>query len=154
MGKDIVKGFTMLLLIVALAFVSAVVSANGQSGRVLVADIPFDFAVGDKALPSGAYTVKAITAGNEALMIRNKDSQSAAMRLTNQINAPKLPAQAKLVFHRYGERYFLSEVWTGEDNTGRQLTKSRQERAIERELASTSVAQARYERVEILATLQ
>ena len=155
MKKQMLKGFTMLMLIVALAFVTAVVSANGQSQGVR-ADIPFEFAVGDKALPSGEYAIKSATAGGEAMMIRGEDSKSSVMRLTTPIQDKRNRGQVKLVFHRYGERYFLAEVWTGEN--GRELLKSRQERAIERELASISsksgLAQAKYERVEILATLQ
>jgi hypothetical protein len=156
MKKQMIKGFTMFMLIVALAFVTAVVSANGQSQRVR-ADIPFEFAVGDKTLPSGAYAIKSFTAGGEAMMIRSEDAKSVALRLTNAIADERNVGLVQLVFHRYGERYFLAEVWTGASG-GRQLLKSRQERAIERELASIPAkagsAQTRYERVAILATLQ
>ena len=90
------------------------------------------------------------------MMIRAENAKSSALRLTNAIEDKRNAGQVKLVFHRYGERYFLTEVWTGE--SGRELLKSKQERAIERELASVpskgGSAQARYERVEILATLQ
>ena len=156
MKKQLVKGFTMLILIVALAFVTAVASANGQSQRVK-ADIPFEFAVGDKLLPAGEYTVKSATAAGEALTIRSENAKSSAMRLTNAIEDQRNRGQVKLVFHRYGERCFLAEVWTGE-SSGRELIESKQERAIERELASISAksdsAQVKHERVEILGTLQ
>jgi hypothetical protein len=62
---------------------------------------------------------------------------------------------ARLVFHRYGERYFLAEVWNGADPTGRQLLKSQEERAIESELASTAshggTGNNTFEIVEVLA---
>jgi hypothetical protein len=65
---------------------------------------------------------------------------------------------ARLVFHRYGERYFLAEVWNGADRAGRQLLKSQEERAIEREFASISsndaTAKNTYERVEVAASLR
>lgn len=48
MGKQILKGFTMLMLVLGLAFVSAVVSANGQATRQVTVNIPFQFVVGDK----------------------------------------------------------------------------------------------------------
>jgi hypothetical protein len=156
MKKQMIKGLTMFMLIVALAFVTAVVSANGQSQSVK-ADIPFEFAVGDKTLGLGEYAIKSATAGGDAMMIRSENAKSSALRLTNAIEDKRNVGQVKLVFHRYGERYFLAEVWAGESG-GRELLKSRQERAIERELASIpakgSSAQARYERVEVLATLQ
>ncbi len=155
MEKQMLKGFTMFMLIVALAFVTAVVSANGQSQSVK-ADIPFEFVVGDKTLGSGEYAIKSATAGGDAMMIRGENAKSSALRLTNAIEDKRNVGQVKLVFHRYGERYFLAEVWTGE--SGHELLKSKHERAIEREFASIhskgGSAQARYERVEILATLQ
>jgi hypothetical protein len=155
MKKQMIKGFTMFTLIVALALVTAVVSANGQS-QAVKADVPFEFAVGDKTLPSGEYAIRSATAGGAAMMIRGENAKNAALRLTNAIENKRSVGQVKLVFHRYGERYFLAEVWTGE--SGRELLKSTQERAIERELASIpskgGSARARYERVEILATLQ
>jgi hypothetical protein len=155
MRKQMLKGFTMLLLVVALALVTAVASANGQSSKTM-ANIPFEFVVGDKALPAGAYTVDSITSQNEAMIIRNVAAKDAAFRLTTPASGQS--KHAKLVFHRYGERYFLAEVWAGEGGGGRELMKSRQERAIERELAKISsnsdLAQSRYERVEILATVQ
>jgi hypothetical protein len=38
--------------------------------------------------------------------------------------------KASLVFNRYGDSYFLSEVWTGEDQYGLRLPKSRTERRM------------------------
>lgn len=155
MSKQILKGFTMLALIVGLSFVSAVVSAQGQSTQA-VAKVPFEFIVGDKTLPSGQYTVRALSDTNKAaLVIRGT---SSAIRLTNAIQPNKNKTQARLVFHRYGERYFLSEVWMGADSMGRQLLQSGQERSIERELASlgskTDLARNTYAVVEIVATLR
>lgn len=155
MSKQILKGFTMLALIVGLSFVSAVVSAQGQSTQA-VAKVPFEFIVGDKTLPSGQYTVRALSDTNKAaLMIKGR---SSAIRLTDAIQPNKNKTQARLVFHRYGERYFLSEVWMGADSTGRQLLQSGQERSIERELASlksnSDLAQNTYAVVEIVATLR
>jgi len=155
MAKQILKGFTMLALIVGLAFVSAVVSAKGQSTQA-VAKVPFEFIVGDKTLPSGQYTVRAVSDTNKAaLMIRGK---SSAIRLTNEIQPNPNKTEARLVFHRYGERYFLSEVWMGGDSTGRHLLQSGQERSIERELASLGskgkLAQNTYAVVEIVATFR
>ncbi len=136
MGKQILKGFTMLMLVLGLAFVSAVVSANGQGIKQVRANIPFQFVVGDKSLPAGEYVVKPIT-GIRALAIDNRDSHASALRLTNEIMGKGKSENARLVFHRYGNRYFLAEVWMGEQK-GSQLAKSREERAVERELALAS----------------
>ena len=131
MKKQLVKGITMLTMIVAIAFATAVVSAQAQSAKTVISHIPFEFVVADQTLPAGEYRVNR-SIGN-ALKISTGDA--AAFRLTNEIE-PSKDRRARLVFHRYGNQYFLAEVWTGAGEAGRQLLKSRQERAIEREMST------------------
>lgn len=133
MRKQVVKGITMLTMIVAIAFATAVVSAQAQSAKTVTSNIPFEFIVADKTLPAGEYQVKR-SLGN-ALTIGTSDPDVAVSRLTNEIQ-PNKDRRVRLVFHRYGDRYFLAEVWTGAGDVGRQLVKSRQERAIEREMST------------------
>jgi hypothetical protein len=150
MKKELLKGFTMLALTVALAFATAAAS-NAQSSNRIVADIPFEFTVGGQSLPAGQYAVRAANSQGNTLIVQSDDAKSSAMRLTNPIRPNKTNEQARLVFHRYGERYFLAEVWSGSDGAGRQLLKSREERAIERE---STLAQGSYETIEVLAALR
>jgi hypothetical protein len=157
MKKEILKGFTMLALIVALALATAVVSANAQSSST-VTNIPFEFVVGDKAMPSGKYIASTASSDGRVLLIQSYDLKKSVVRLTNSIQPKGSKTNACLVFHRYGDRYFLAEVWSGADSTGRQLLKSRQERAIARELASVSSkgesGQGAYETVVIAAAFR
>ncbi|HET6889759.1 MAG TPA: hypothetical protein VFH31_01550 [Pyrinomonadaceae bacterium] len=156
MKRNILRGFTMLALIVAMAFVTAVASANGQSRTVAAASIPFEFSVGDKALPAGQYMVKEASSNGNALMIQNKKSAKSAIRLSNSIQAPRESEKTKLVFRRYGPRYFLAEVWVSGESTGHQLRKSKAEKTIESQLAAIfpKGEQANYEIVEVVASLR
>ena len=135
MKRQVVKGFSMLMLIVGLAFMTAVVSANGQTSKRIVTDIPFEFVVGDKTMPAGQYEVRQMTIGGEVLLISNRETNAAVVRLTKQLPAER-NTQARLVFHCYGQRYFLAEAWSGGDSDGKLFKRSRQERAIERELGA------------------
>jgi hypothetical protein len=157
MQKEILKGFTMLALIVTLALATAVVSANAQS-KTIVANVPFDFVVGSQAMPSGKYITNPATSDGRALMIQSADAKNAVIRLANTIQRKGSRTNARLVFHRYGDRYFLAEVWNGGDSTGLELLKSRQERALQHELASISPknepGQSLYEIVEVVAVLR
>ncbi|CAN5833565.1 hypothetical protein BH18ACI4_BH18ACI4_07500 [soil metagenome] len=157
MRNQILKGLTMLMLIAVVTLMAALVSAHAQSPSSVIADVPFEFAVGGKTLRAGEYSVRELTNGN-ALMVRSRDSKNVAIRLTQSIQARIVPEQAKLVFHRYGQRYFLSEVWTPGEITGRQLRKSSEERAIELQLAAISskseLARSSYETVEIVAMVR
>jgi len=157
MKKEILRGFTMLTLMVALALATAAVSANAQSRSSMMANIPFEFVVGDQTLPAGEYNVRAMNAARDALIVQGTENGKSAIRLSNSTGELKDRTHARLVFHRYGQRYFLAQVWDGE-TVGRDLTKSKQERAIERELASipskSDVAQSTYEIVEVVAVLR
>jgi hypothetical protein len=153
MKKHILKGVSILTLLVAVAFVTAVAPAKGQS-VTLRANVPFEFSVGDKTLASGEYRVTRM--GHDAMTIAGRED--SAIRLSIAIESNKVQEQGKLVFHRYGENYFLSEVWTAGDKTGRKLLKSKQERRIEEQLARTfsksELAQNAYEVVEIVAMVR
>lgn len=157
MKKETLKAFTMLMMMVALALAAAAVPANAQSRNNMVSNIPFEFVVGDKTLPAGEYNVRAINEARDALIIQGTENGKAAMRLSNSTGELKNRAHARLVFHLYGQRYFLAQVWNGE-TVGRDLSKSKQERAIERELASipskSGLAQSAYETVEVVAVLR
>ena len=158
MQKQILKGLTMLMIIAAVALMAALVSAHAQTLGPVVADIPFDFAVGSKSLKAGEYSVRPFTAKGDVVAISNEDSNESAVRLTQPIQARTVPQKATLVFHRYGERYFLSEIWTPGQRTGRQLMKSGEERAVEIQLAANSskseLARHSYETVEIVAMVR
>ena len=155
MANQILKSLTMLTLVVGLTLVAAVVSANGQSTSTLVtADIPFDFIVADQTLPAGKYTVRNVSDDGKGLKISSRDGESSVMRLSNLANEKSKKRNARMVFHRYGQQYFLAEVWTG-DNYGRQLLKCKRERHLRQELASNgSKSDATFEVVEVVGQIR
>ncbi len=153
MGKELIKGISMLLLLGTVAFVTSVASAYGQGSRTTRANVPFDFIVGNTTLPAGEYTVASISGTSETLRIQNTESQQAVYRLTTALGTP-LGGNSKLVFHRYGAQYFLAEVWGAGDTRARQVMKSRSEKAAEHEIADVRKLGGQaptYERVEIVA---
>lgn len=153
MSEQIIKRLTMLTLVVGLTLAAGVVSANGQVTSTLVtADIPFDFIVADKRLPAGEYTVRAATANG--LSIRSSDGKSSAIRLSNLIGKNSEQRNARMVFHRYGQQYFLAEVWSG-NNYGRRLLQSKRERYLKHEVVSkANSAEGSYEVVEVVAQVR
>lgn len=48
-----------------------------------------------------------------------------------QFGACMSSQRGKVVFHRYGNRYFLSEVWIGGESTGRVCVQSRAEKRLQ-----------------------
>ena len=153
MARQILKGMMMLMMTLALAAASAVV-ANGQSKQKLIAQVPFDFVVAQKTLRAGEYHVRAVNQGGDAIAIKSTDGDQV-LRLSSPKERSSRQMAAKLVFHRYGNTYFLSQIWMAGKSMGRELPRTREERALERELKVLKVIasnQSTFEVVEVIAT--
>jgi hypothetical protein len=107
-------------------------------GTPLRATIPFDFIIRGKTLPAGDYEIRRISDSPEGLQIIGKDNKQHVMFETEPILSRDPANKSELVFHRYGNTYFLYELWTAGDETGRELSRSRTERNLERELSSAN----------------
>ena len=91
------------------------------------ANIPFDFVVRNQVLPAGEYTVVNQGSVNQAILIRSVEGKTAMLSLTQPCSSPDPSAKTKLVFHAMGGRYFLYQIWTQGNSSGRQLPKSKAE---------------------------
>jgi hypothetical protein len=132
------KKIFSVALTCGLVTVIAALSAYAQMpGTALRASIPFDFNVRGKVLPAGEYEIRRITDEPGVLIISSlTDNHERAMFDTQPVETRQLSSQSQFVFHRYGESYFLSEIFAGGGQTGRELLRSRQERDLSREMAS------------------
>ena len=112
--------------ILALAFLATTEVARAQ--EPVVANIPFQFTAGQMTLPAGEYKVQRMNDDSSALLVRSTDGNEATIVMTfaASVNAPQ--TQTKLIFHRYGNHYFLAQVWTAGSTRGRALTKSAKEK--------------------------
>ncbi len=136
MKKQILKAFTMSSLVLVCTLAAAVANAHAQARTSYTARIPFEFTVGDKTVPAGEYTIACDQTAEGLVLLRlNEAERDSVMNMTHAIQARAPRAKTVLVFNRYGNQYFLAEMWRAGDLRGRQLSKSSRERAIERELA-------------------
>ena len=130
-------------VMIAVALLVLVVPASAQKLSVQ-ARVPFNFNVGAQAMPAGDYQVSIDGWGQMRLSRVRMGNATAA--LTNAIGGgqtqDRLPM---LVFNRYGDHYFLSEVWTGGTYRGHQLMISSTERDYARgaKVESTSIVATR-----------
>jgi hypothetical protein len=113
------------LLRASIFSVLAATAAFAQNPTQLKADIPFDFIVGSKMLPAGQYTVSR-GAALGSVAIRSKDCAKTALVLAQAVPSAVTRATGSLVFHRYGETYFLSEIWNPGNNGQRLPAASRE----------------------------
>jgi len=112
--------------LLGLSLMLATVSAYGQTVRVK-ANIPFNFSVTGATLPAGAYTIQPLTSDGRVLSIRDTDMEAQGMVLAIPCESLNAAKQTKLAFHRYGDRYFLTQIWVAGRSSGHQIPKSRRE---------------------------
>jgi len=122
MKKQIYISLITLSLFVALS----VAPVCAQFQAPMTVNIPFAFVVGDKTMPAGEYTFKpANDAGlYSRLLIRSKDGKTVAIISTGVIKAKAVQEEATVAFNRYGDQYFLYQIWTPGTDYVRQLRKS------------------------------
>jgi len=120
---------TNLLRICAIGAIAAAAAVAQFS--MLNAYVPFDFIVGNETFPAGRYTLDRGPAQG-TVMIRSEDCAHTAIALAQTVSSVVPRQNGSLVFHRYGDRYFLSEVWNP-GNDGRRLVSP----SWEKELAVT-----------------
>jgi hypothetical protein len=118
------KNLTAVALFVAAGFVTAG-SALAQDHKV-TANVPFNFTVDGRTLPAGDYTIG--NDSNSPRMLRIYDREKGVGVMTITIPDETAAADNKLVFHRYGNQYFLSEIRTSNSSMSCHLSTSKREK--------------------------
>lgn len=133
--------YTLIALIVLVGSLAVAAQAQTANRIALIANIPFQFSIGNKSLPAGEYTVRSISDNsfNVVLRITSRDGTTGVMLQTSTVEG-RAQKRARLIFHRYGNRYFFAQAWVEDDSTGVEAQKSSAERAVERELAAIKMA--------------
>jgi len=130
-----------VIAIGCLLSLSLVGSVHAQlPGTEIRASIPFDFTVRGKTLPAGEYEISRIGDEPTDLLMRNvNDRHEHVVFSTEPANVRRIPNRNILVFNRYGDSYFLEEVETAGEETGRELSPSHAERSLRRDMAMNQV---------------
>jgi hypothetical protein len=148
MKKLTLSAFVMLILVTCLSV------AHAQFQNRMTASIPFDFKIGNKSLPAGEYTIQCVNSdsGKSALLLKSVDGRTSRMVMMTPAQANEAQAQIRIVFNRYGNQYFLAQVWTTADNYGLELARSRTERELAREFQKGDPERKDAERVAVALT--
>jgi len=127
MKKQAFGIFTMLGLLLVLG----VASVSAQSKRTL--NIPFSFSVGHKTLPAGEYIVAPRRSDSQNVwLLTTRDGSAKVVFTTGSARDSQTAEKVKLVFHKYDTQYFLAQVWTPGNNSGRELRMPLAERRLEK----------------------
>jgi hypothetical protein len=150
MKKQAFRTITMLSFLLVLAAVS--VNAQRLSDNSIAVNIPFDFAVGQTKLPAGKYTLRpiALPSSYDRIVIQSADGRGdTSTVMTGPNRTSEVQKQSNLVFNRYGDQYFLSQVWLAGSDTGRDLFQSRNERNLAKE---SKLARSKSEHQKVVLT--
>ena len=124
------------------AFIVTGAVANAQSTDTIT-KVPFAFNVGSSEMPRDTYRVSKFGGHTDVFMI---SSLRHSVILFGQPDGRRTDESPRLVFHKYGDQYFLREFWTG-GSTGFSLPESREERQVVERIAGRSTP----ERIVVLA---
>src|ERR1700746_770614 len=113
----------VLLAVITVFGVSlTIVPAHAQSGSRALANIPFEFSVGNTTLKAGSYTVEQLQSG--IIAFSSEDEKEHQFALSFRDDSGKQSQKARLVFIRYGRESFLKTVFLSGNEDCRELPEN------------------------------
>jgi hypothetical protein len=113
----------------SLAILAAALTGPGLFAQSMNyrADVPFNFQIGETQMPAGHYSVKE-TRG--ILTVAEANGKKSVFRLTMPAERRSVTPDAKLAFNRYGDDYYLTNVWTAGSREGQALVQGKHEKEL------------------------
>jgi hypothetical protein len=131
MKRNLITGILTTLTLLLL------ISVPSTYAQVTIeVNVPFNFMVGKAEMPAGTYTINRLS--SSAIEIKGSTTKKSAVSIVWSEGPSASDSDAKLVFNRYGDSYFLSQVTRGSGANVMQLPTSKLEQ--EQRIASTSGA--------------
>jgi hypothetical protein len=110
----------------AIGSLASTQTVSAQSARPLAdVNIPFSFQTATQTLPAGAYRV--ILESNNLVYLRGPGSKGG-MVMTHTATQTNAPSRGVAVFARYGDKYYLRQLWTAGNPAGLEFPQGRAEK--------------------------
>ena len=97
--------------------------APAQFAEPLNFRAPFAFVVGDSVLPAEEYTIRVVSLPGK-LFFHSADGTVNIFINSVPLQKASINDRFRVVFHRYGTHYYLSEIWTPGYHTGRMVMQT------------------------------
>ena len=114
------------LSLLVLSLLLTVAGAHAQTAAR--ANVPFAFKVGTTQMPAGTYTIRN-DAGSSVIAVRNVQTGTSALAMGRQESPSK--KTDKLIFHRYGNEYFLTAILGSKGSQGMVFHATKQEKELQ-----------------------
>jgi hypothetical protein len=127
------RGNQVLSLFVALVLALTIGASKAKAQIIgdLEVNVPFQFHVGNTKLPAGKYVIHMLDDSDLKVMeISSADGSTSALFEVQQAEANSTPAKSELIFNKYGNRYFLTELFEEGSSSGSEVLKSRYEKRV------------------------
>ena len=128
------KWFVALMLL----FIPIIAAAQLPQGQQVATKVPFAFMVGKVAVPAGEVTVQLANETGSILLVRNRDAKVGLYTLTAGTRSEKPAPVPAMIFHKYGETYFLAGLRIADSRSVYAFNESK----LEKELRAENVPQA------------
>ena len=119
--------YTKWISALVLLAVPLIAAAQMTPNKKIVTEVPFKFMAGAVEIPAGECTVQLLDDKSAFLMVANRAAKSSVYVLTLADLGSKSPNNA-MVFHRYGDRYFLAELRLEDSRTVYTFTPTKLEK--------------------------
>lgn len=128
------KNQTTIVIFLTAVFVFNAVSVNAQTRRLIKAAIPFDFTIGDETFSEGEYSIARLNRQKPSILVlQGIKNNKRIIFLTQKKVAKNAFKNPRLVFSKFGDSYFLSEIWTIGTKNGRKLINKQLEKNSEQD---------------------
>ena len=127
------------LMFFATALALLVTTAASAQTIKVKATVPFNFIVNRATMPAGEYMVQSVDDQGKVLLIGDLNSKAKRLVVANSCASLASAASTKLIFHRYGNRYFLSQIWVRGNNLGHELPTSPREKEVAKDFSMQEV---------------
>jgi hypothetical protein len=133
-----IRNFLPLLFTLLIAASFCATSAHAQIIGRVEAQIPFQFHVGNTTLPAGTYIIHRLDSNDLTVMeISTEDGKMSALFDVEATQAKSAPEKTELIFNKYGDRYFLSEMFDEGNPDGSRVYTSKDEKMASKQSQST-----------------
>jgi hypothetical protein len=116
---------SLLMGVLAIGALASASHAVAQGTAVQV-NVPFAFQNGSQHLPAGTYRIDLNS--EHVMMLRGTTPDAAGFAITNPEQRSSSIDKGKVVFHRYGDHYYLRAVWIPGSDIGRKCVMSTAEK--------------------------
>ena len=133
----------LTFLLVTLTPLLPLSRALAQNRSMATVDVPFDFLASSGRLPAGRYQL--VQVHSNVVLFRSTDGRASRAVVVNSPMIAARPQTGRLIFRRYGQRYFLADLWLPGVNGGLHFSQAPAEkemlRALEAPAAPPSTVQ-------------